>query len=393
MCGTNTINFTQWVRNATRHALNMTLYVFLMAGTVLMSACSQEASDSTNDDRVQESSTADMESSTADMKSSTDTNSSAARSQPASSQQPSDNEDSSPNLNADPIVDPGSATQIAEGITVIPDPRIAFVPNIGIIEGEDAILVVDTGMGPQNGERVLSLAKDMAGDRQIYLTTTHFHPEHNFGASAFEGDATIILNELQAAELEDKGPSYIELFKTFGDHVAAELEGTRLVDGDQIYAGKRELDLGGRTVVFEEIPAHTRGDQLIYIPDEKVIFTGDIVEARFFPIMPDADSDGSGWIEVLEQLEALEPDIVVPGHGATGGVELIQRLRVHLMFVRDRVDELVAKGYDQDAITELLVPSIEALYPGWDNGMFLPFEIAIFYAEATGNPPQLPGFD
>lgn len=297
------------------------------------------------------------------------------------------------NLNADPIVDPSLASRIAPGITLIPDPRIAFVPNIGIIEGEDAVLVVDTGLGPGNGERVFAAARKMAGDRRLYLTTTHFHPEHNFGASAFEGDATIIMNEAQAKELEEKGPEYIELFKTFGDHVATELQETQLVDADRLYTGEMLLDLGGRTVTFREIPAHTRGDQMIHVPDTGVLFTGDIVETRFFPIMPDADSRGSQWIEVLRELEALEPKIIVPGHGAVGGIELIQALRTHLIFMRDRVSALVDQGYDQEAITELLVPAITAIYPAWDNEMFLPFEVGIFYAEATGQDPQLPGFD
>ena len=152
------------------------------------------------------------------------------------------------------------------------------------------------------------------------------------------------------------------------------------------------LDLGGREVILREIPAHTRGDQLVYVPDLHLIFSGDIAETRFFPIMPDADSSAVRWIGVLQQLEALEPKIVVPGHGAVGSEEILSALREHIEFMRDRVQALVATGYDQQAITDLLVPAITAVYPNWDNQMFLPFEIAILYAEATGNAPQLPGF-
>ena len=305
---------------------------------------------------------------------------------------PPDDPAGTPSLNAEPLVDLNLASTIAPGVLVIRDPRIAFIPNIGIVEGADAVLVVDTGLGPENGAQVLSLAQKVAGDRRIYLTTTHFHPEHNFGASAFQGHATIIMNEAQVEELADKGQSYVELFRTFGPQVATALEGTRLVEPDQRYAGEMVLDLGGRSVILREIPAHTRGDQMVYVPDAGVLFTGDIAETRFFPIMPDADSSAARWIEVLRQLEMLEPRFVVPGHGAVGQVGILTMLRLHIEFMRDRVADLVADGLDQAAITRLLLPAITAIYPSWDNQEFIPFEIAILYAEATGKAPQLPGF-
>lgn len=305
---------------------------------------------------------------------------------------PQDRHADSSNLNADPIVNLELASKLTPGITIIRDPRIAFVPNIGIIAGSEAVLVVDTGLGPENGAHVLSLAKKIAGARRLYLTTTHFHPEHNFGASAFKGKATIIMNQAQADELREKGQPYIELFKTFGPQVASALEDTQLVQPDTLYSGEMVLDLGGREIILREIPAHTRGDQMIYVPDVRTLFTGDIAETHFFPIMPDADANAKGWIAVLQQLEKLEPAFVVPGHGAVGNAGLLTTLRLHIEFMRDRVGELVAEGHDQQAITDLLLPAITAIYPSWDNEMFIPFEIAIIYAEATGKTPQLPGF-
>jgi glyoxylase-like metal-dependent hydrolase (beta-lactamase superfamily II) len=291
-----------------------------------------------------------------------------------------------------PDVDPAQAFEAAPGVTVIPDPRIDFVPNIGIVEGSEAVLVVDTGLGASNGKRVLWKAREIAGDRRLYLTTTHFHPEHSFGASAFQESATLILNEAQANELQEKGPSYIDLFKTFGAQVAERLESTLLVEPDRVYSGEMTLDLGDREVILREIPAHTRGDQLIYLPDANLIFTGDIAETRFFPIMPDADSSADRWIAVLRDLEALEPEIVVPGHGAVGGAEVLVAPRLHIEFMRDRVRELAAADESQQAITDLLVPAVTSIYPAWDNQVFLAFEIAILYAEATDTEPELPGF-
>jgi glyoxylase-like metal-dependent hydrolase (beta-lactamase superfamily II) len=295
-------------------------------------------------------------------------------------------------MGAEPDVHMQSAFEVAPGVTVIPDPRIAFVPNVGIVEGSDAVLVVDTGLGAANGARVLALAQRIARGRQLYLTTTHFHPEHNFGASAFEGSATLILNDAQSVELREKGPEYIKLFSTFGPAVEQRLRSTTLVEPNRTYSGEMTLDLGDREVVLREIPAHTRGDQLIHVPDVSLIFTGDMAEPRFFPIMPDSDSNADRWIMELRTLEALNPEIVVPGHGSTGGTEILTAARLHIEFMRDRVRALVAAGNDQKAITELLVPAVTAIYPGWDNANFLAFEIAILYAAAKGATPELPGF-
>ena len=150
-----------------------------------------------------------------------------------------------------PHIDPTAIKEIASGVYVITDRRVPLVPNIGIILGSGATLVVDTGMGPVNGQKVLDCAKKLAGGRPLILTLTHFHPEHGFGAQVFKGAATIHYNRSQRDELRAKGEGYLGMFKTFGPDVAAALEGTKLVEPDQVYEGtSASIDLGGRTVEF-----------------------------------------------------------------------------------------------------------------------------------------------
>src|SRR5689334_10089264 len=90
--------------------------------------------------------------------------------------------------------------QVADGVHVIPDGGVPLVPNIGIVVGARAALVVDTGMGPANGAVVRRHADELAAGRPLFLTLTHFHPEHGYGAQAFEPGATIVYNRGQAAE-------------------------------------------------------------------------------------------------------------------------------------------------------------------------------------------------
>src|SRR5260370_30411773 len=93
-----------------------------------------------------------------------------------------------------PIVDPSALIEIADGIFVIGDRRVPLVPNIGIILGAEAALVVDAGMGPANGAKVLEVAQKLAGGRRLVLTLTHFHPEHGYCPQAFKGVAPIPYN-------------------------------------------------------------------------------------------------------------------------------------------------------------------------------------------------------
>src|SRR5207247_4753263 len=96
----------------------------------------------------------------------------------------------------------------------------------------------------------------------LYLTTTHFHPEHGFGAQAFRGAATIIYNAAQRAELRRKGPGYIEMFTGMSPAYAAELRDVELTGPDITYDGRAEIDLGGHTAVLRSRgPAHTASDQ------------------------------------------------------------------------------------------------------------------------------------
>ena len=86
---------------------------------------------------------------------------------------------------AGPMVQPGTTEQVSEQVYVIPDGRVGLVPNVGIIIGSEAVLVVDTGMGPSNAERVLAEVRKLTQLPIRYLAITHFHPEHGMGAQSF----------------------------------------------------------------------------------------------------------------------------------------------------------------------------------------------------------------
>jgi glyoxylase-like metal-dependent hydrolase (beta-lactamase superfamily II) len=287
-----------------------------------------------------------------------------------------------------PVVADVTPERIRPGVYVIPDGRVPLVPNIGIVVGEREALVVDTGMGPKNGRRVLERVRALT-DKPLVLTITHFHPEHGFGAQVFT-EARILYNRTQQEELAEKGLAYLEMFRTFGDTVAEQLQDVVLAEPHEVYDDELTLDLGGIAVQLRQFGlAHTRGDQVVFLPQQRVLFTGDLVENRFFPIFPwfppeDADVNGSKWIDVLRRLEALEPDVVVPGHGEVAGAELIRGVRSYLEDVRERVREASSGGRSPDEVKSALEPEIRAAYPTWDAPEWIGFAVECFYAESNG---------
>jgi glyoxylase-like metal-dependent hydrolase (beta-lactamase superfamily II) len=284
-----------------------------------------------------------------------------------------------------PIVDPGAVKEISPGVFVITDRRVPLVPNIGIILGSDAALVVDTGMGPANGRTVLEVAKRLAGQRALVLTLTHFHPEHGFGAQAFKSVARIHYNRSQRDELQAKGQAYLGMFKTFGPGVAAALEDTQLVLPDDVYEdASTTIDLGGRRVELRTWGlAHTAGDQVVWLPEERILFTGDLAEERIFPIFPwfppeDATIDGARWAAILSELIAWKPAIVVPGHGDLGGAEILAAVRDYMIDLAGRVAAERRSGKDADAIVADLAPAVRAEHPDWSAPEWIDFAIRYF---------------
>ncbi len=288
-----------------------------------------------------------------------------------------------------PTVDTSNLREIAAGVWVIGDHRTWLVPNIGIILGQDAALVVDTGLGPANGERVLDLARRLAGPRRLLLTLTHFHPEHGYGAQAFRPDATIIYNRVQRDELQESGERYIGLFRKTQSKAAADaLDGTKIVMPHVVYDGpSAQIDLGGRMVELRTWgTAHTRGDQVVFLPQERILFAGDLIEERMFPILPwfppeDVDVDSARWVAVLKGFERFDPAVIVPGHGDLGDVRIARNLASHIEAVGQEVRALRQAGRAPNQIIAELKPRLIAAYPGWENPNLLDWEIGYFAAQ------------
>jgi glyoxylase-like metal-dependent hydrolase (beta-lactamase superfamily II) len=282
-----------------------------------------------------------------------------------------------------PLVARGKTREIAENVYVIPDQRMNVVPNIGIIIGRDGVLVVDTGMGPRNAETVLDEVKKITSKPVVYLTITHFHPEHGMGAQAFPAGTTIIYPTAEKAELLKKGAAMINEFSASSPEIADLLKPVRIRMPNVTFSEEAEINLGDFTVqLLHWGPAHTLGDEFVFLPKQRIVFGGDVVINRFFPIMADSDSSGTNWIEILGRLEQLNPAVVVPGHGEVGDVGVITAMREYLAFVRDHVQQMKSQGSSVMDVESKVEPEVRAKYKDWDNPKWIKNAIDNFYSSA-----------
>ncbi|KOG85264.1 MBL fold metallo-hydrolase [Streptomyces varsoviensis] len=290
----------------------------------------------------------------------------------------------------DPAVHTTDVREPARDLVVIADRGVPLVPNVGVIGGRDAVLVVETGIGIENAETVLKFALEYAKGRRLYLTTTHFHPEHAFGAQVFAGEATYLANSAQAADLEERGPGYLEMFKGMSDAVARRLEGVEPKRPDLVYDQSYDLDLGGRVVQLRATGrAHTRGDQVIRVPDVDALFTGDLVEAAQFSIFPwfpphDTDVSGTRWLGVMERMADRGADIVVPGHGEIGGPQLLADVRDYLSLLRDETWRRRDSAVDERTIADEVSALMIERHPEWVGREWIEKGVGCLCAEHGG---------
>jgi glyoxylase-like metal-dependent hydrolase (beta-lactamase superfamily II) len=262
-----------------------------------------------------------------------------------------------------PLVKPEGLKAISEHVQVIPDASVPLVPNVGYIVGDKALLVIDTGLGPRNGEAVYEVAHKLAGSRQIYLAVTHVHPEHDLGAQAFPADTRLIRSADQQKDIAEFG---LDLAKVFAGRSATNaelLKGAEFRKPDIVFEKEYDLDLGGvSTRLLALGPNHTRGDVGIWVAADRVLFAGDLA-MKAQPAFASPYSSIRQWFASLDRLEALKPAVVVPSHGPLGDAGFIIGYRNYLQEVLERTTAEKKAGRSADAAVQDVTAAMVDRYP------------------------------
>jgi glyoxylase-like metal-dependent hydrolase (beta-lactamase superfamily II) len=245
-------------------------------------------------------------------------------------------------------------------------------PNVGIVVGNRATLVIDTGMGARNGAIVAREAEKLTKSPNLYLTTTHFHPEHAMGVQSFPARTILIRPIVQQEEMEKHGSEFIELFRNRSPKFKELLQDVKLRPPDILFDRELKLDLGGVTARLMWFgPGHTAGDELIFVEPDSVLLPGDIVENKLVPTMPNADASPKGWLAILDKIEPLKPRFIVPDHGPLGDGSLIAKERAFLVALQNRAVELKRQGVPVEDAGKQMIAEFKARYPDYEpiNGI------------------------
>jgi glyoxylase-like metal-dependent hydrolase (beta-lactamase superfamily II) len=257
-----------------------------------------------------------------------------------------------------PMIKRNATMKVSDHVHVILDDDVGFVPNVGIVVGERATLIVDTGMGPDNGAIVLEEARKLSDNTEFYVTATHFHPEHDLGATAFPANAKMIRWRGQQAETDEQGAQTIERFSSFSQAVAALLSKASYRKPDTVFDDEISLDLGGVHVRLEGVgPAHTRGDTVMYVEEDKVLLTGDVVMS-VFPAASGQAASIDRWLASIAKFEAFAPRVVVPAHGRLIDATTLARYREYLTAVRAETRAAKRQGQSVEAAQAALAPGL-----------------------------------
>ncbi len=222
--------------------------------------------------------------------------------------------------------------------------------NAAFITTKEGVIVIDTRGSKQEASQVLKAIRKMTNQPVVYVVNSHFHKENISGNGVFKSARTLI------AQKRAQAMTVLE----------AEREKRKVTPANLAFEKKLELKLGKYHLkLIHPGPAHTDGDLYIYIPKWRILITGGLVFNRIIPFL--GDSNIESWIHALVEMENLDAEVIVPGHGAVGGKPLVTQMKHYLMelkrFVSDALDD---RKNLPDTIT-LVKEKLKKKYSGWKH--------------------------
>jgi glyoxylase-like metal-dependent hydrolase (beta-lactamase superfamily II) len=215
--------------------------------------------------------------------------------------------------------------------------------NSTFLVSEQGILVVDTGLNEQEGQKLLNEIRKISPAPVRWIVNTHYHPDHRGGNSVVGPHALIIsTDETRAAVLRSQNDPDV---KSKGE-TTPQFQLNETARGLTLFVGKHPVRI-------EYLgPAHTRGDVVVYFWDEHAVATGDLFLTNSCPAMDDGDMEN--WIVALDRILALPVEHVVPGHFELATKTELQSFRNYLAELRDQVARMYHQGMPLDQVQKQL---------------------------------------
>ena len=283
--------------------------------------------------------------------------------------------------NADPLVKEGATVRVARHTWIIPDENVPLVPLVGIVVGSKATLVIDPGLGKRNGETVRREVAKISRNEQIYLASTHFHPEHTLGYLAFPESAKYVNSVTQEAEFAENSAQIIARFAARSPLTAELLEGATGRKAAITFDKRYTLDLGGVRVHFLVVgPTHTRGDTVFFVEGDRVLFSGDVVMNESF-LAAGPGSSMRAWLTAFDDLERMKPRFIAPAHGSVGDGTLVAKNKAVMNTIKARTVALKAEKRSADEAAKIVQEELQAMHPTWPRSNSIEFAARSAYGE------------
>ncbi len=265
--------------------------------------------------------------------------------------------------------------------------------NAGLVTDAGASLLVDTLFDLVLTREMLAAMRRAtpAAARIGALVNTHANGDHCYGNSLLRG-AEIIASKATAEEMAEVPPALMQRLLENAEQLGPAGAFFRRVFGRFDFRGiepalptrtfERELTLpvGSKTVRLLEVgPAHTRGDVLVHVAQDRIVFTGDILFIEGTPIV--WEGPVANWIRACERIEAMDVDVVVPGHGPITDRGGAKRVREYLAFVQSAARERFEAGLSaRDAARDIELGA----YADWRDPERIAVNVETVYRELRG---------
>lgn len=272
--------------------------------------------------------------------------------------------------------------------------------NAGLIVDGDEALLIDTLFDLKLTQGMLDAfcSATPAAHNIRTLVVTHGNGDHTFGNELVKS-AEIIAAESTAEEMAERPPSVLAalvrdraqlgegaelLYRKMGRFF--EFEGITYTMPTRTFDERLTLNVGKKTIELTRLgPAHTRGDTIVHVPSERVLYAGDILFVGEHPVMWAGPIEN--WIKACDTILGVDADVIVPGHGPITDKDGVRRFRGFLEYIAEQARQRYDQGMSYtDAANDIALDA----YADWDDPERIVINVASLYQHFSGQPRPVP---
>jgi len=218
--------------------------------------------------------------------------------------------------------------------------------NVAFIATSQGVILIDSPMLPKEAAHWRARIEKQTGERILYVINTDHHRAHVIGNQFFP-EATVVAHELAWKEMKSYGDSFrTRLLNMYRDRIPGAVEfweeHLEIVLPEVTFTGRTILLKGDKEIHLIPLGGHTPATTVIFLPEERLLFAGDLVVTNRPPFLSQGDT--KEWLGALSYLRKLHYDILIPGHGELTGKEATENMSNYLRMVRRKVRSAYQSG-------------------------------------------------